>query len=247
MPTRRSRGIRSYGQWRIDERVILLSPRWCKPSVPDQALHLLGRCAVSGVGSGDDILLDHQRAEVVASEPQRYLTYLHSHRHPARLKIGYIVQYDARERDRAEILGGAGLWLARHRRSVLRLERPAYECRESARASLHLLHPLKMFQPLGKRFAQAIHHRDGRLHPFPVRQLHDLQPPVGTGLLRCDDIPNALYENLSSSAGNRIESSLPQFANHFDRFHAEQLGEEIDLARTESVDVDRVVALDVTH
>src|ERR1700738_4987483 len=145
MPTRRSRGIRSYAQWRVDECVVLFFPSRCEPSVADQALHLLGRCAVGGVGGGDDVLLDHQGAEVVASEPQRDLPDLHSHRHPTRLKIRNVVEDDACESDRAQILGGACLWLARHRRRVLGLEWPAYECRESARASLHLLYPLEMF------------------------------------------------------------------------------------------------------
>src|SRR6202521_2901342 len=247
MPTRGSRGIRSYGEWRIDERVILLSSRWCEPRIADQTLHLLRRSAVGRVGSGYYVLLDHQRAKVVAAESQGDLPDLHPHCHPARLEIGDVVEDDAREGDGTEVLGRASFWLARHRRRVLGLQRPADECRESARARLHVPDSLQVFQALGKRLAQTVHHRNGRLHPFIVRELHNLEPPVSAGFLGRDDVSNALHENLSPSAWDRVEARLPQLSNHFDRIHPEQLGEEIDLARTEPVNVDRVIALDVAH
>src|SRR5205085_7697667 len=38
-----------------------------------------------------------------------------------------------------------------------------------------------------------------------------------------------------------------QLANHVDRFHAEDFREKVDFARTEAVDVDRMIALDVAH
>ena len=60
---------------------------------------------MGGVRGRDDVLFDHQRAEVVASEPQRDLADLHSHRHPAGLKIRNVVEHDARERDSAQIFG----------------------------------------------------------------------------------------------------------------------------------------------
>ena len=67
------------------------------------------------------------------------------------------------------------------------------------------------------------------------------------GLLGGDEVAHALNENLSTTAGNRIESRFAQRANHLDRIHPEQLGEEVDLARAEAVNVDRVIALDVLH
>ena len=92
---------------------------------------------------------------------------------------------------------------------------------------------------------EPVHHRDRCLHALVVRELHDLEPAVGAGLLGRDDVAHALHEDLTAAARNRIESGLPQLADHIDCLHAEQLGEKVDLAGAESVDVNRVIALDV--
>src|SRR5581483_4035237 len=49
---------------------------------PDQVHELLGRRAIRRSGCGDDIFLDHHRAEVVCPELQRHLPDLLSLRHP---------------------------------------------------------------------------------------------------------------------------------------------------------------------
>src|SRR4029079_16988035 len=45
--------------------------------------------------------------------------------------------------------------------------------------------------------------------------------------------------------GNRIESGLHELTNHIPRVEAKRLREEIDLRRTEAVDVNRRILLDV--
>ena len=54
---------------------------------------------------------------------------------------------------------------------------------------------------------------------------------------------DALHEDLAAAARNRVEPGLLQLADHVARVHAEALREEVDLARAEAVDVDRVVRL----
>ena len=58
-------------------------------------------------------------------------------------------------------------------------------------------------------------------------------------------VAHALDEDLAAAARDRVEARLLQLANDVARVHAEQLREEVDFARAEAVDVDRVVALDV--
>ena len=190
----------------------------------------------------DDVLLDHERTEIVAAEAQRGLADLEAHRHPARLEIRDVVEDDARDGDGAQIVDGVGLLHVRHRRRVLRLQRPADERREAVRPRLHVAHALEMLDALGERFADAVHHRDRRLHALLVRDLHDLEPAIGAGFLLRDQIAHALDENLAAAAGNRVEARLHQLANDVARVHAERLREEVDFARAEAVDVDRVVA-----
>ena len=55
-------------------------------------------------------------------------------------------------------------------------------------------------------------------------------------------VAHALHENLAAAAGDRVEARLLQLADDVARVHAEQLREEVDFARAEAVDVDRMVA-----
>src|SRR5688572_2012639 len=144
------------------------------------------------VGRGHDVLLDHQRSEVVASEAERDLPDFHSHRHPARLQVGNVVEDDPCDGHRAEILVSAGLWLIRHRRRVLGLKWPANESRKSARPRLYITYALEMLHSLGKSFADAVHHRDRGLHSLAVCKLHDLEPSVRAGLLSCHEVAHSL-------------------------------------------------------
>ena len=104
-----------------------------------------------------------------------------------------------------------------------------------------------MLETLGESFSDAIHHRNGCLHALVVRQLHDLEPAIGAGLFRSDDVADALNEDLSPATRNRIESRFAQLADDVNCVQAEQLGEEINFTRTEPVNVDRVITLDVPH
>ena len=62
-----------------------------------------------------------------------------------------------------------------------------------------------------------------------------------------DQIAHALDEDLAAAAGDRVEPGLHQLADDVARVHAERLGEEVDFARAEAVDVDRMVLLDVAQ
>src|SRR5882757_7576539 len=98
MPTRKvapwSRGIRVDRRCghRIDERVVLLSAGWGEASVADQPFHLLRRSTMGRVGRRHYVFLDHERAEIVAAEPQRDLPDFHAHRYPARLEVRNVVE-----------------------------------------------------------------------------------------------------------------------------------------------------------
>src|SRR6266550_323685 len=240
---RRSGGIRRG----LDERVVLATAHGFESGVRDQTLHLRRCRPVSRVGGGDDILFDHQRSKIIAAKSQRNLSDLHSHGYPARLKIGNVVKDDARNRNGSQIFVRACLRHMRHRRCILGLKRPADERREPASARLHFANSLKMLHSLRECLADTIHHRHGGFHPFSVSELHYLEPAVGARFLASDEITNALNQNLTTTTGNRIESCRSQLSYHLDRFHAEKLCKEIDLARAESVDVNRMIAFDVTH
>jgi hypothetical protein len=94
-----------------------------------------------------------------------------------------------------------------------------------------------VLEALGERLADAVHHRHRGLHPLLVRDLHDLEPAVGAGLLLRHVVAHALHEDLPATPG--IESS-PAFCSsrdHVARVHAIELRPEVHFAGTEAVHV----------
>src|SRR5437879_6286794 len=64
----------------------------------------------------------------------------------------------------------------------------------SVRPALHLAYAEQVLDLVRRGLAQPVHHRDGRAEPQPVRELHDLEPAIRTGLLTRDLIAHALHE-----------------------------------------------------
>src|SRR5674536_213929 len=69
--------------------------------------------------------------------------------------------------------------------------------------------------------------QDARLHPFLVRDLHDLEPTICARLLLRNEIAHALHENLAAAARHGVEPRLHQLANHIARIHPEHLREAV--------------------
>jgi hypothetical protein len=80
-----------------------------------------------------------------------------------------------------------------------------------------------------------------------VGELHDLEPSIRTRLLRRRDVAHTLDENFTASARDRVEPGLAQLPNDLPRLETKQLGKEVDFARRKSVNVNRMVLLDVPH
>src|SRR5439155_971331 len=66
----------------LDVAVERVALHGCLPEGLDQMNELLGRRSMRRAGRRDDVLLDHHRAHVVGTEPQRHLTHLHPLRDP---------------------------------------------------------------------------------------------------------------------------------------------------------------------
>jgi hypothetical protein len=154
-------------------------------------------------------------SEPKSLQPKRSAVWpdLHSHRHPAGLDVGDVVSTTRAKETVRQVVTGVRLRHVRHARRVLRLERPADERRESLRALLHLAHPLQVLEALGERLADAVHHGDGGLHPLLVRDLHDLEPPVGARLLLRDLVAHALHEISPPPPGIESRARLLELAD----------------------------------
>src|SRR5207244_13066045 len=74
-----------------------------------------------------------------------------------------------------------------------------------------------------------------------------LERAVGPALFLPHAVAALLHQDLAAAAGNRVEATRDQLADHRFERHPEPPGEEVDLGRRETVNVDRVVPLEVAQ
>src|SRR4029453_5495042 len=73
------------------------------------------------------------------------------------------------------------------------------------------------------------------------------EPFLGLGLLPGDPFADGVYQDLSAATRNRIEARLPELTTHLRHRRSDPLAEEHDLPGRESVDMNGMVLLDVSH
>src|SRR5690349_24897606 len=82
----------------LENRVILPPPARDEPGVDDQPLELPDRGAMRRICGRHDVLVDYERAEVIAAEGGGVLADFHGDGHTARVEIGAAVEQNARDR-----------------------------------------------------------------------------------------------------------------------------------------------------
>ena len=158
-----------------------------------------------------DVLLDHHRAHVVRAEPERDLTDLHPLCDPRRLDVIDVVEVDARDRLREEIVERGRHLFAWHlvgEPVAVVLERPGDEGAEAVCLVLQLADAPHVLGALRDRLDVAVHHRRGRRHAQAVGMTHHVQPLVGLRLLRRDDLTHAVDEDLAAAPRQRVEAGV---------------------------------------
>src|SRR2546422_10136672 len=110
----------------FQDGVILLALLGGVARVGDQPPHLGQRHPPRRARGRNDVLLHHQRPEVVGAEAQRHLAALRAHRHPRRLDVGHVVEHQPGDRLGAQVRHRIGLAQVLQL-GVLGLQRPADE------------------------------------------------------------------------------------------------------------------------
>ena len=131
----------------------------------------------------DDVLFDHDAAEVVGAAVEPVAADVDSLRQPGDLNVRNVVEIEPADREPAQILVGREAVgnLAADRR-VVRLQRPRDEGDEAARVLLHLIEPIQVLDAVLERLAQSEHHRRCGRDAEPVGGLHDFEPLVAVAL-----------------------------------------------------------------
>src|SRR6516162_7815093 len=111
-----------------------------KTGIAYDASQLLFGGAIAHPGRTYDILLDHDRSNVVAAKAQSHLANFQPLCNPTRLHILKVGQEESRNGQRFQILDGGGfIPPASTKRCILRLEGPGYKRSESARLLLEIV------------------------------------------------------------------------------------------------------------
>ena len=138
------------------ERVALLGD---EARVADHAPQLFFGGLVVGARCRDDVLFDHDAANIVAAEAQSELADLQARGNPGTLDVLDVIEIDARDRQRFQVLDrGRFFFDEAAKRGEFALERPGDEGRESAGVFLNLPHDIEVVHALFDRLAAAEHH-----------------------------------------------------------------------------------------
>ena len=169
--------------------------------------------AVARAGRADDVLLDHHAAHVVGAEGEAELPDLAALRHPRRLQVVEVVEDDARERERAQVVDAGRLDAAAL--GVLGLVAPGDERGEAAGLVLQIAQPHHVLDALLVRLHRPVHHRRRRAQAGAVRLAHDVEPFVGRRLaVAVQQLADAIDEDLGAAAGNAVEAGGNQPLDH---------------------------------
>ena len=181
-----------------------------------------------------NLLLLHRSVEIVDTEPQRRLRQLDAGGNPERLHVRDVVEHEPRHRVDAQ-----GVRSGRRRQLphlvVVGMKRQRDERLKTARFILQRAGAQHVIHALFVRLDMAVQHRDVRLHPEAVRRAVDRQPPVGVRFVVADFLPHALGEHFGASAGQRRQARIHQLPQHLLVGHAVEIGEECDLDRGETL------------
>ena len=184
-----------------------------EPGVLDVAHDLDFVHAVAGAGGADHVLLDHHAAHVVGTVREAELTDLAALGHPRGLDVVEVVEHDARNRERAQVVEARRLRACQF--GVIGLIAPRDERGEAAGLVLQRPQAQQMLETFFVGLDRAVHHRRGRAQPGAVRVAHDVEPLIGGRLaVAVQQAPHAVDQNLGAAAGNAVETGGDQSIDH---------------------------------
>src|SRR5919204_4855820 len=229
--SRRSRGgrARSPSPQLVVERVALHRNAPRVPHHPHELLELLlGRRRPPR--RMEDLLPDDRPLHVVGAEVQGDLRQRHPHHDPVGLHVGDVVEEQARDGDRLQVLGARRVPPpAPLEDRVLGVERERDEREEPAARVLLRAQPQQVVDPLLVRLDVAVQHRALGRDPEPVCGVVDVEPLVGVLLPGSDQAADAVGEDLGAAAGERPEPRVLQLAEHLLVREAGELRHVVDL------------------
>ena len=198
--------------------------------------------AVARAGGANDVLLDHHAAHVVGAVRQAQLSDLAALGDPRRLQVVEVVEHDARQGERAQVVD-AGRFGAGELR-VIRLIAPRDEGGEAAGFVLQIAQTQQVLDAFFVGLDRAVHHRRGGAQSRPVRVAHHVEPFVGGRLAEAvQQRADAIDQDLGAAARNAVEAGRNQAIDHGGHRQLGQPRQVDDFRRGQRVELERRIAL----
>src|ERR1022692_2901629 len=195
---------------------------------------------VGASGGGHYVLLDQDAAQIVTAIAQRHLSKLDAGRKPTGLHVIEIVEIDARDRQRLQIIRcGRFLLDEAPERRALTLEHPGNESGESTGFFLKLADALEVAHTMLDALAASEHHGGGSAHPQLVRGSVHRQPIFRGAFQATDAETHFVVENLRAAAGDGVETGFLQPRDGIANRQAANFGDASDFRRREAVQMNR--------
>src|SRR5579871_1902909 len=193
---------------------------------------------------GHHIFLDQNTAEIVAAEAQGHLSQLDAGGEPTRLHVLEIIEVNARNRQRLQVIDRRGFLLDEPpQRCPFALEHPRNEGGETAGFFLQLANALEMAHAMLEALAASEHHRSGGTHAQFVRGAMHGEPIFGGALQPADAETHFVVENFRAAAGNGVETRGAQPDDGFANRESADFGDTSDFRRRETVQMNRRKAI----
>ena len=184
-----------------------------EPGILDVADDLDFVHAVGGAGRPHDVLFDHHAAHVVGAVGQTQLTDFAALRDPGRLHVVEVVEHDAADRQRAQIVDAGRFGPGEL--GVIGLIAPGDKRREATGFVLQRAQPQHVLDPLFVGFHRPVHHRRGGAQPSPVRVAHDVEPLVSRRLaVAVQQLADAVDQDFGAAAGDTVHARGNQSIEH---------------------------------
>jgi len=150
--------------------------------------------------------------------------------------VRHVVEDEARDCDRAQIVRGGGRRQVPHAVSV-RVERQRDERLEAAGLVLQRADAQQVVHAVLEGFHVSEQHRGVRAQAHAVRYPVHLQPLLAGRLVRRNPAPNLRVEDLGPAAGQAVEPRRTKALEHLRHGHAVVNREEVDLHGGEALEV----------
>src|SRR5258705_5658652 len=183
--------------------------------VRDDAAEFVFVGAIFHAGGEDYVFFDQDAADVIGAELQSDLTDFDSGGEPAGLDVIDVVEIEAADGERFQIVDRGGFLHFFAERGVFRGEHPGDEGGKASSIFLNAANAVKVVDAMAKFFAAAEHHGGGGAQSEGMGDAMDFFPIVAGAFEARDFGANFVVENFRAAARDGLQAGVHQALNGF--------------------------------